>query len=86
MGFDLADDLAYELRQCGKQLGIHVHKPEITQWNPKNRRMKISKVIRDTVRKSKRIPKIILILLDNKEQKNYKEIKEISLKDIGVLT
>jgi hypothetical protein len=48
--------------------------------------MKISKVIRDTVRKSKRIPKIILILLDNKEQKSYKEIKEISLKDIGVLT
>jgi hypothetical protein len=48
--------------------------------------MKISKVIRDTVRKNKCIPKIILILLDNKEQKQYKEIKEISLKDIGVLT
>jgi len=29
MGFELADDLAYELRQCGKQLGIHVHKPVI---------------------------------------------------------
>jgi hypothetical protein len=62
----LADTFAYNLRQCGKQLGIKVRKPDLVGFNPRNRRLKIGKIVSNYFRNQRRIPKCILFLLDNK--------------------
>ena len=34
---ELADNFAYNLRQCGKALGIKVKKPMLIDFNPRNK-------------------------------------------------
>jgi len=48
--------------------------------------MKIGKVIRDYVRRSRNLPQMVVILLDDKESKQYKDIKETACKKLGVLS
>jgi len=76
----MADDLAYQLRKCGKQIGIKVKKPAFIDFNPKNRKLKVGKVIRNFVRNNKRLPQFVLIVIGEKESKLYKEIKEVACK------
>lgn len=67
----LADDLAYNLRQCGKQLGIKVKKPEYISFNPKNRKVKVSRLISNYMRnqrsRGKALPQCVVVLLGDRE-------------------
>lgn len=52
----MADQLAYQLRQCGKQLGIKVKRPEFIPFNPRNRKLKMGRLIKNFHRNSRKLP------------------------------
>ena len=60
--------------------------PNFIPFNPRNRRFNIRRVIKDYARNQRKKPSMILVLIDNKLEKLYKEIKEITIKKLGILT
>merc|ERR1712110_390143 len=98
----LADDLAYNLRQVGKDLGIKVKKPDYVSFNPKNRKLRLTNLIKNYIRSLKnrgggrgrdgggsssgRPRQCIVVLLGDRETKLYKEVKEVCCKELGIIT
>ena len=67
-------------------MGIKVKEPTFIPFNPWNRRFNIRKVIKDFVRNQREKPTMILILIENKLEKLYRDIKELTIKKLGILT
>ncbi len=90
--YDLAEQLALNLKKVGKKLGIKVKKPDFVKFkfNPRGGKDKIVGFIKRYVKSygknNKRNPKMILCLIDNKHQSLYSFIKEATYKDLGILS
>lgn len=80
----LAEDLYYNLKKCGRQLGIKVKEPRYKDFFPRNKKFTVGKVVKNYVRNSRNPPEMVLCLIDTKEQKLYKEIKDYACQKLGV--
>ena len=67
----MADDLASQLRKVGQGCGVKVKRPDYLSFKPKDHRKSIGKVIRQYVKEQRRVPKCVLIVLDNQFDNLY---------------